>query len=38
MAALTFLKEQPASNFISTAPPMPGSDAPPRRQNPAAVE
>jgi histidine ammonia-lyase len=38
MAALTFLKDQPASNFISGGPPMPGSNAPLRRQNPASVE
>jgi len=43
MAALAFLKDHPASNFISSepisgGPAMPGSDAPPRRQNPASVE
>jgi histidine ammonia-lyase len=34
MAALTFLKDHPASSFISGGPLMPGSDAPLRRQNP----
>jgi histidine ammonia-lyase len=43
MAALAFLKDHPASSFISSGPmssglAMPGSDAPPRRQNPASVE
>ena len=38
MAALAFLKDHPASNFIFSGPAMPGSNTPPRRQNPASVE
>jgi hypothetical protein len=43
MAALAFLKDHPAANYISggtisSGPTMPGSDGPPRRQDPASVE